>query len=67
MDCRKSAARTNSKGDSGLPYLTPLLQLKVFPRIPFSSTVEVAEEKIASIHKIHFCPNPLALKRVNMT
>lgn len=66
MDYRKSAARTNNRGDRGSPYLTPLLQLKAFLGIPLSKTIEVAEEKIFSIHEIHFCPKPLALKIVSI-
>jgi hypothetical protein len=66
MDCRKSAARINNRGGRGSPCLTPLLQLKVFPGIPLSKIAEVAEEKIFSIHEIHFCPKPLALKIVSI-
>ena len=50
---RSSAAKTNSKGDSGFPCLTPLLHLKCFPGTPFKSIDEKPEEKILVIHYSH--------------
>ena len=46
-DCNKSAARTNSKGERGSPYLTPLLQWKTLPDTPLRRTEEVPELRIA--------------------
>jgi hypothetical protein len=38
IDCKRSAAKTKSKGDRGSPCLTPLLHLMGLPSTPFKST-----------------------------
>ena len=45
-DYRRSATKTNNRGESGSPYLTPLLHSNPFPRIPFSRTEEVPDPKM---------------------
>jgi len=59
MVYRKSATRTKSKGDKGSPCLTPLLQVKLFPGIPLSSTAEEADPKIFLTQLIQVSEKPL--------
>jgi hypothetical protein len=54
--CKKSAARTKSKGENGSPCLTPLLQWNVLPGTPLRRTTEVHEEKTDDIQCNHFFP-----------
>jgi hypothetical protein len=56
-DCSKSALKTKSKGDKGSPCLTSLLQRKGFPGIPFRSTDEEPEDKMALIQEIQLDEN----------
>jgi hypothetical protein len=48
--CRKSAAKTKSKGDRGSPYPTPLLQWKILPGTLLRRIVDVPELKMDLIH-----------------
>jgi hypothetical protein len=38
--CSRSDAKTNSRGERGLPCLTPLMLVNIFPGMPFSRTEE---------------------------
>ena len=62
IDWSRSATSTKSKGESGSPYLTPLLQCKTLPCTPLSSTEEVPVLRIFLIQFVHFSPKPLALR-----
>lgn len=62
MLCKRSAARTNNKGERASPCLTPLLQWKSLPRTPFNRTAEVQVERVFLIHKHHLLGKPLASK-----
>jgi hypothetical protein len=62
----KSAVLTKRIGESGSPYLTPLLQIIFFPGSPLRRTEVEAECSILGIHLIHFGPNPLALSMAIM-
>ena len=66
-DCRRSAAKTNNRGESGSPCLTPLLHSNPFPRIPFSRTEEEPELKMFCIQFIHLEESPLYLRICNIT
>ena len=57
--CRRFAASTKRRGDRGSPYLSPLLQWKVFPGTPLRSTEEVPEFSMSWIHPTHLVPKPL--------
>lgn len=50
---KRSAAKTNNKGDSGSPCLTPLLHEKDFPGTPFKRTEEVPDLSMTLTHSIH--------------
>lgn len=47
--CSRSPASTKRREESGSPCLTPLLQSKGLPRMPFRSTVEDPELRILCI------------------
>jgi hypothetical protein len=63
---RRSAAITKSRGDSGSPCLTPLLQWKSFPGKPLSRIEDVPELKIWEIQVHHLSRKPLACKTFSM-
>jgi hypothetical protein len=43
----------------GCPCLTPLLQWKTLPGVPFNKTEEVPEERMPFSHFIHLFGKPL--------
>lgn len=65
--CSRSATRTNNKGESGSPCLTPLLQWNIFHGTPFKRTDEVPDWNIISIHCNHFDPKPLCFITCNIS
>lgn len=51
--CKISAAKTNNRGESGSPCLTPLLKGKLFPGTPFRRTAALPEERMAVTQLSH--------------
>ena len=62
--CKRSAARTKMRGESGSPCLTPNLHLKLLPGTRFSSKANVLELKIWEIQPDYLRPNPFCLRLV---
>lgn len=66
IDCSKSAASTNNKGEIRSPYLTLLLQWITFPNTPFSKIEEVPVCIIIFIQLSHLFPKPFACRISNI-
>jgi len=62
--CSKNKKRS---GERGSPYLTHLLEVKLFPGIPFRRTDEGPEFRILLIQFNHFFEKPLCFITSRMT
>ena len=63
MHCRRSAARTNNRGDKGSPCLTSRLQWKWLPGTPFNRIEEDLEARTLWVQSIHLSVGSDSIKR----
>src|SRR3954470_8103730 len=59
VDCNRSAARTNNRGERGSPCLTPLLHLNCFLGTPLRRTEEDPEDRNLATQFLHLKLKPL--------
>jgi hypothetical protein len=67
IDWRRSAPRTNRRGDKGSHCLTPLLHLNGCPGMPLKRIEDEPEERTTLTQEIHFSEKPLCLITCKIT